>query len=88
MCTAEVYLACQQRIQAERYLRSRRANLTLKKSLHPLDEEAWVRFGAEKSVWDWIIRPTTERADLLSLLGATTQLSALKSLIHSSSGLS
>ena len=66
-----VYLAYLLWSWAERKLQAKYPERHLSEALRSLESVSWVRFGAGKSVREWVTRLTQEQKDLVTALGAT-----------------
>jgi hypothetical protein len=71
-----VYLAYLLWSWAERRLQEKYPERHLAEALRALESMSWVRFGAGKSVREWVTRLTKEQNDLVTALGATCCLPA------------
>jgi len=71
-----VYLAYLLWSWAERRLQEKYPERHLTEALRALESMSWVRFGAGKSIREWVTRLTKEQNDLVTALGATCCLPA------------
>ncbi len=61
---------------AERRLQKKYPNMKLSEAMRIVENVSWVRFGAGKSIREWITRLTTKQEGILSAVGASEYLPA------------
>ena len=66
-----VYMAYLLWSWAERRLQNKYPTMQLSEAMRVVDSVSWVRFGAGKSVREWMTRLTTKQEEILSAVGAT-----------------